>query len=219
MVVRSVVGNMAIEATDGGRPVETTTHDVLDAFEARADPAEPLTATDVADRVECSRRTALNRLDDLADVGEGTSKKVGGRARVWWVPLDESDKTGAASAESTPDHEADRSPSVADDGHKNALDEDLRGYLAATDQPPKTAHGRNAVLDVFRTLRERGEPMKTGDLQDEVYPGYEDDWSTARAMWNAIDRYLPDIPGIEKAGYGEWTYTGDKSVREVLADE
>ena len=87
MMVRAVVGNMTTRTTDGGRPVETTTDDVLAAFQAREDPAEPLTATEVADRVDCSRRTALNRLDELADADELASKKVGGRAKVWWVPL------------------------------------------------------------------------------------------------------------------------------------
>jgi hypothetical protein len=37
-------------------------------------------------------------------------------------------------------------------------------------------------------------------------------------MWNAVDRYLKDIPGIAKGGYGEWTYAGDDAVREALAN-
>jgi hypothetical protein len=96
MVVRAVVGNMATKTTDGGRPVETTLEDILATFRARDDPAEPLTAKEVAERAGCSRRTALNRLDDLADVGETASKKVGGRARVWWVPLTGEEPDAAA---------------------------------------------------------------------------------------------------------------------------
>lgn len=38
-------------------------------------------------------------------------------------------------------------------------------------------------------------------------------------MWNAIDRYLEDIPGIAKDGYGEWTYTGDDAVYQVTKDK
>lgn len=74
--------------TDGGRPVEVTPDDVRAVFADRGDDAEPLTATEVADRLDCSRRTALDRLNELEDAGTVASKKVGGRARVWWVPSD-----------------------------------------------------------------------------------------------------------------------------------
>lgn len=97
------------------------------------------------------------------------------------------------------------------------LAEAVREYLDVTDQPPKKAHGRDAVADVFRQLRENG-TMGTGEIQSAVYPGYEDYWAGPRAMWNAIDRYLEDIPGIEKGGYGEWEYSGDSAVRNEIGD-
>jgi len=49
---------------------------------------EPLTASEVAAALECSRRTAYNRLKRLADRGLVASKKVGARGRVWWRPPD-----------------------------------------------------------------------------------------------------------------------------------
>lgn len=70
-----------------GREVEYTESDVVGVFEAREDYAEPLTASEVADALGCSRRTALNRLHDLQESTEVTSKKVGGRSRVWWIPV------------------------------------------------------------------------------------------------------------------------------------
>lgn len=70
-----------------GRDVEYTTSDVTEVFQDRADYAEPLTASEVAERLGCSRRTALNKLHDLQDSTEVTSKKVGGRSRVWWIPV------------------------------------------------------------------------------------------------------------------------------------
>lgn len=106
----------------------------------------------------------------------------------------------------------------ADADSVDALDEALREFLEANDYSPKTPHGRDLVTDVFRLLRQDG-PMKTGDLQDELYPNYDEHWSSGRTMWNAIDRYLEEIPGIEKAGYGEWGYSGDDAVREELADD
>jgi len=56
-------------------------------FKAREDYAEPLTTSEIADRLGCSRRTALNKLHRLEDGTDLTSKKVGGRSRVWWVPV------------------------------------------------------------------------------------------------------------------------------------
>jgi hypothetical protein len=61
--------------------------DVLDVFNDRDDPGEPLTAPEVADAFSCSRRTALDRLTDLADAGRLRSKQVGGRSRVYWLPI------------------------------------------------------------------------------------------------------------------------------------
>ena len=62
--------------------------EVLGVFDARDDPSEPLTAPEVADALNVSRRTIYDRLEALRERGEVTSKKVGGRSRVWWVPTD-----------------------------------------------------------------------------------------------------------------------------------
>lgn len=72
---------------DPGRETEFTKSNVVEVFSSREDHAEPLTATEVADRLGCSRRTALNKLHDLQEETNITSKKVGGRSRVWWVPV------------------------------------------------------------------------------------------------------------------------------------
>jgi len=72
---------------DPGRETRYTESDVIEVFKGRDDYAEPLTANEVADALECSRRTALNRLHDLQASTEVTSKKVGGRSRVWWIPV------------------------------------------------------------------------------------------------------------------------------------
>lgn len=72
--------------SDGGPAARVTLEDVLDVFHERDDPAEPLTAPEVAERLNCSRRTALDKLHELADRGDVASKKVGGRSVVWWLP-------------------------------------------------------------------------------------------------------------------------------------
>lgn len=72
----------------GGRTTEFTLSDVTGVFEARDDYAEPLTASEVADELGCSRRTALNKLHELQSETSLKSKKVGGRSRVWWIPVE-----------------------------------------------------------------------------------------------------------------------------------
>lgn len=70
-----------------GRDTEFELSDVTAVFENREDYAEPLTATEISDQLECSRRTALNKLHELQENTNITSKKVGGRSRVWWIPV------------------------------------------------------------------------------------------------------------------------------------
>jgi len=48
---------------------------------------EPLTNQEVANRVGCVKATAHNRLHELDDQGQVATKKVGAKARVWWVDL------------------------------------------------------------------------------------------------------------------------------------
>lgn len=70
-----------------GRDTEFALEDVTAVFESREDYAEPLTASEIADELGCSRRTALNKLHRLEGETEIESKKVGGRSRVWWIPV------------------------------------------------------------------------------------------------------------------------------------
>ncbi|UPV76687.1 PAS domain S-box protein (plasmid) [Halorussus limi] len=65
---------------------ESTRHvfaDTLAAFDATP-PAPPLTTSEVADVVDCSRRTAYNRLEQLVEDELLETKKVGASGRVWW---------------------------------------------------------------------------------------------------------------------------------------
>lgn len=83
--------------SEGGPARRITPEDVLDVFHGREDPGEPLTAPEIADALNCSRRTALDRLHELEERGTVASKKVGGRSRVWWLP-NEGDRPTEPSA-------------------------------------------------------------------------------------------------------------------------
>jgi len=79
-----------------GPQPEVTAEDVLEVFESREDPGEPLTAPEIAEELNCSRKTASKRLNQLAERGDLVSKKAGGRSRVWWIP--QTDTEGAPAA-------------------------------------------------------------------------------------------------------------------------
>jgi hypothetical protein len=161
----------------------------------------------------------VNRLDDLeAEIGKLRGEIGPSRQPEPTEPP--AGKAAVAPAPSGEDFTIEGDPSGEDfTTTEESVDEDLAGavrdYLEVEDLPPKTSHGRGAVVDVFRTLRAEGE-LATSELQDTVFEDYQDDWSTARTMWNAVDRHLEAVPGIEKAGYGSWRYEGDEAVRAAV---
>ncbi|WP_049996309.1 helix-turn-helix transcriptional regulator [Halococcus sediminicola] len=60
---------------------------VLEVFDRRDDLARPLTSSDVMEALDCARRTALNKLNELVAAGSLESREVGARARVFWRPI------------------------------------------------------------------------------------------------------------------------------------
>lgn len=67
-----------------GPAPDTTLDDALNVFFGLDDSSTPLTAREVADELDCTRRTAYTKLTALAEQGALNSKKVGARGRVWW---------------------------------------------------------------------------------------------------------------------------------------
>ena len=71
---------------ESGRKPRVTLGDAFSLFDRGTDPCEPWTATEAADALSCSRRTAYNKFTALEERGELRSKKTGARGRVWWRP-------------------------------------------------------------------------------------------------------------------------------------
>lgn len=67
-----------------GSPATITLEDTLAVFEELEHPSTPLTAPEVAEELGCTRRTAFDKLQALAERGDLNSKKTGARSRVWW---------------------------------------------------------------------------------------------------------------------------------------
>ncbi|QKY21196.1 helix-turn-helix domain-containing protein [Halolamina sp. CBA1230] len=78
---------MERERDESGQYTEQVTLDsVLSVFQNANLPV--LTATEVAEELDCSRASAYNKLESLVDRGELQKKKVGARAVVY-ILMDE----------------------------------------------------------------------------------------------------------------------------------
>ncbi|WP_435348911.1 ArsR family transcriptional regulator [Haloarchaeobius sp. HRN-SO-5] len=172
------------EATTGRVPLQA----ILDVFRQRDDLARPLTASDIMDEVDCSRRTAHNKLNELVEEGVLETRKVGSRSRVWWEPIEEASDVHA-DADTTPE------PLVRE--------VELPGT-------GKTLQARqDALLAAYEYLQEHPEAKKSDFLQD-VFPENPAEYETAEGWWNAIQPALAQLPGVnppEERGH-IWHFLG-----------
>jgi response regulator of citrate/malate metabolism len=83
---------MERERDESGQYTEQVTLDSIREVFSRAE-VPVLTASEVADELECSRPSAYNKLEDLVEQGELHKKKVGARAVVY-IRLNELDHPG-----------------------------------------------------------------------------------------------------------------------------
>lgn len=60
--------------------------EVLEQIRRAPDPF--VTAGELADHFDKENATLLDRLNELEDDGKVTSRHVGARAKVWWIPDD-----------------------------------------------------------------------------------------------------------------------------------
>ena len=63
---------------------QTPLAETRDALERLGADREPVTAGELADELDWTRRTATERLDELVERGVLASKRVGDEGRVWW---------------------------------------------------------------------------------------------------------------------------------------
>ena len=163
--------------------------EALEVFEARDDRARPITAGDVADALDCSRRTAHNKLGELTERGLLRTRKVGARSRVWWTPLE------ASSA----DRDVGRQPGATDAAH----DVDLPGSGEILEQR------REALLAAYDYLSSNPEAKKADFLRD-VFPDHRAEFESAEGWWNAIQPALREMPGVDppKERGHIWHYLG-----------
>lgn len=152
---------MAPDQTPGRKP-RVVPSDVLELFDEREDRGEPLTAPEIADELNCDRKTAYNKLQRLEDSDDVASKKVGGRSRVYWIPIL-------------------NSPTVVDDvvsSQSNRADRDVQDGDAPAGQPGQSPDdatdleaGREADTGLSTRPDDVGDPIGLDALIDDVATG------------------------------------------------
>ena len=159
----------------------------LAAFETREDLARPLTAADVMDELDCSRRTAHNKLNALVEDGTLETRKIGSRGRVWWQPVPAG--TDLATSDDA---------SLSADGRENRPSEVERAIQnAELPGSGRTLQARReALAAAYEHLTNHPSATKA-DFLDEVYPAYPADFETSEGWWNAIQPALKELPAVD----------------------
>ncbi|MFA9424957.1 ArsR family transcriptional regulator [Natronorubrum sp. A-ect3] len=182
----------------------------LTVFEDRSDYGRPLTADDVMDALECSRRTAHNKLNELVDRGTLETRKVGARGRVWWIPIETPPERGQPEVASPAGEraEGDESPAAIETAIRTA---DL----------PGTGQSLEARRDALRAAYEYivDHPSATkSEFLEHVYPDHPAEFETAEGWWNAIQPALKELPAVdppEERGH-IWNFLGDDRFTPTL---
>ncbi|MFB6069425.1 MAG: ArsR family transcriptional regulator [Halanaeroarchaeum sp.] len=156
---------------------------VLTVFEEREDSARPLTANDVMEALDCSRRTAHDKLNALVDEGLLATRKVGARGRVWWIPM-------AGPAETAPDEGGNRERERPLAVEQRVREMELPG------SGPRLVDRQEAILAAYDYLREHPSAKKSDFLAD-VYPDHSAGFSTAEGWWNVVQPALKELPQVD----------------------
>ena len=155
----------------------------LEVFETRGDYARPITADDVMAELDCSRRTAHNKLNELVEDGQLETRKIGARARVWWIPIPVGDTASVgedASAEIDDRRSIDRA----------ILTADLPGSGSTLEAR------RDALRAAYSYLTNHPSATKS-DFIENVYPEFPAEFETGEGWWNAIQPALKELPGVD----------------------
>ncbi|MFB6081599.1 MAG: hypothetical protein ABEJ67_02140 [Halanaeroarchaeum sp.] len=156
---------------------------VLSVFEEREDRARPLTANDVMAALDCSRRTAHDKLNDLVEDGLLATRKVGARSRVWWIPMTGPSDGGEADVTRG-------SPERPLAVEQRVRDMELPG------SGPRLVDRQEAILAAYDYLRAHPSAKKSDFLED-VYPDHPAGFSTAEGWWNVVQPALKELPQVD----------------------
>lgn len=159
---------------------------VMDVFDARADAARPVTATDVVDELGIARRTAHNKLNALVERGTLDTRKIGARGRVWWIPEREDVDTFDAE-----DLRGDATTTLADEsGDTGARADAVDDATDGPADPPADAHGADATAEK--------DALDAVDRVAESWEGTDDQLEARKAAARAVLDYAREHGTVSK---------------------
>jgi len=165
--------------------------EALSAFRGRTDQAKPLTARDVEEETGWARRTVHNKLEELVEEGALETRKVGGRARVWWAPIPRSEAPLSLMGLT----EASFPATV-----EEVLEHAGGGIPGRTDEVQQKR--AEAVLTAYEFLQGEGSAMK-GEIQQHTYEAHPIDDATEsqsgpeRQWVRYLRNGLRELPSVE----------------------
>ncbi len=163
--------------TNGQYTAQIPADAALDAFENRDDLARPVTASDVMEVLDCSRRTAHNKLSALVEAEQLKTRKVGARGRVWWKPIAAPQVTSVSAQPRDPVLDAIAAVSLPGSGET-------------------LTNRQNALYAAYEYLVEHPSAKKS-DFLETVYPEHPAAFETPEGWWNAIQPALKELPGVD----------------------
>lgn len=156
-----------------GHPRGGDERDVVEVFQAQGRAGTPLTTTEVAAALERPRRTVYAQLNRLAAGDILETKKVGARARVWWVPVaaGQSLRDGWTLDEHFDERAPDLFARICDATPIGIAVFDASGSIVfanerlaeLVDTPVENILGGRADDRVWNIVDERGEPLSEAD--------------------------------------------------------
>lgn len=99
------------------------------------------------------------------------------------------------------------------DADQEEIVEAVRAFYR--NRPPKKEHANDAVLDVHRLLLEES-PRSTSELKEQIYARYGENYSSEKAAWESLKRYLDESPVFHSPAYGEYAIDVDAARDELL---
>lgn len=180
-----------------GEKPRITLSDVEAVFEERNDVGEPLTASEIGEKLNCTRRTALTKLEALQEKRAVESKKVGARARVWWRQIDRSELQSHTDGGET-------------DTQRREATEQLFYDIDLPGDGENLKERRKAVQAIHNYLKEHGSGQRSdfADIVDAEACGYGGD-DPFNSFWtNCITTpgALGALPDVEPPGEGGHVY-------------
>jgi hypothetical protein len=182
---------------------DITLDDVAAALRDHEDPVT--TAPELADRLDCSRRHALDMLRLLERAGDADSKRIGGRAIAWWH-VDRVRSANEVTTDDVQEASVDEDNGGEEDVVEQVVDEasELWG-----DTGDRLQQRRAVVRVVLNAIRD--EPASKSELIDRYYDEYPVKGQGKQSWWrnNLTEGAAPLRRVAEyRPATHEWVWTG-----------